>query len=227
MKSWISGFLGGCLALWAALAVFPQAGERLMAHVAPPELSELERKASRLEKELLGYTRYTDYLYAGQKALQGETRFLAAKVERQEGFTRVIQRKVMGLSSEATVAVWYVAEYSFGYDLKPGSYAIRQTPSGIEISIGRPTLLASPATRSLRHKVLSGGILTDEAAATLKLYEGIAESAHRKGVAMASDEAIVALCEKKLIAFVQDFLARQPGVNRVPAITVSYREAAD
>ena len=42
---------------------------------------------------------------------------------------------------------------------------------------------------------------------------------------MAQDEAIVALCEKSLVAFVRDFLGKQPRVKHVPAITVRYRES--
>jgi len=39
---------------------------------------------------------------------------------------------------------------------------------------------------------------------------------------MKSEPEIVALCEQRLAAFVRDFLAKQPGVERVPAITISY-----
>jgi len=42
---------------------------------------------------------------------------------------------------------------------------------------------------------------------------------------MALDKGIVALCEKSLVAFLRDFLSRQPGVKHVPAITVHYRES--
>ena len=42
---------------------------------------------------------------------------------------------------------------------------------------------------------------------------------------MAQDEAIVALCEKSLVAFLRDFQSKQPGVKHVPAITVRYRES--
>jgi hypothetical protein len=40
---------------------------------------------------------------------------------------------------------------------------------------------------------------------------------------MQSDAEIVALCERTLTAFLHDVLAKQPGLERVPAITVSYR----
>jgi hypothetical protein len=40
---------------------------------------------------------------------------------------------------------------------------------------------------------------------------------------MASDAAIVALCEKQLTGFLRGFLHRQQGVDFVPHIEVVYR----
>ena len=73
--------------------------------------------------------------------------------------------------------------------------------------------MAAPAVTRLRYKVLSPGMLTDEKAATLALYEKAAERARRQGQAMASDPAVVALCEKQLVGFLRHFLQQQPGVK--------------
>jgi hypothetical protein len=43
------------------------------------------------------------------------------------------------------------------------------------------------------------------------------------GRVLAADDAVVALCEKKLVAFLHDFFAKQPGVARIPNITISYK----
>ena len=207
------------------------ASAALAAHLweAESEASTLERVAE-LEKvvvsktqALLGYTRYTDYLTLGKKSLSEQAKFLAVQVVREEGLTQVMNKSVIGISSEATVGVWYVAEYSFGYELKPERYDIVATDGGIEIRLDRPILVATPAVKSLRHKILSGGVFTDEKGAVIRIYEGAAKRVQAQGWAMASDEAIVALCEKKLVAFLHDFLAKQPGVRMVPAITVAYR----
>lgn len=184
---------------------------------------ELEKVVASKTRELLGYTKYTDYLTLGKKSLSEQMKFLAVQVVREEGLTQVMNKSVVGISSEATVGVWYTAEYSFGYELKPERYDIVGTDRGIEIRLDRPVLVATPAVKSLRHRILSGGVFTDEKAAVIRIYEGAAKRVQAQGLAMASDEAIVALCEKKLVAFLHDFLARQPGVRTVPAITVSYR----
>ena len=57
----------------------------------------------------------------------------------------------------------------------------------------------------------------------LRLYEEAAQTARKQGEALAADAAVIALCEKRLIAFLHDFIAKQPGVRIVPQITVVYR----
>lgn len=187
------------------------------------QVTELQNTVTTKTDELLGYTRYTDYLSAGKAKLHEQTKLLAASVVREEGFTRVVNKNVLGLSSDSVVAVWYTAEYSFGYDLSPNNYEITDAPTGINIRINRPLLISSPATKSLRHKILSGGMFTDDKTAVIKLYEGIPERTMEMGQALASNEAVIALCEKKLIAFLKDFLAKQSGVTKVPNITVTYK----
>lgn len=219
MKRLLLAFLVGA-ALTASLTYLAIARS---AEAAFGRVAELEDVVVSKTKELLGYTKYTDYLTLGKKSLSEQMRFLAVQVVREEGLTQVMNKSVIGITSEATVGVWYVAEYSFGFDLRPERYDIVKTDTGIEVRLDRPILVATPAIRSLRHKVLSGGVFTDEKAAVIKIYEGASKRVKTQGLAMASDEAIVALCEKKLVAFLRDFLARQPGVKLVPTIAVSYK----
>ena len=79
--------------------------------------------------------------------------------------------------------------------------------------------------RDLHHQVLASGWFTDERAAALKLYEDSSNVARAEGARMQSDSEIVAACEKSLTEFLHNFLAKQPGVERLPAITVSYKHA--
>lgn len=185
-------------------------------------VSTLEQEVSRQESELLGYTKYTSYLTLGKQSLAEQMKLLAATVTREESVTQVIEKSLLGLSSTGTVAIWYAVEYSFGFDLQPDSYDVRPTATGIEVRVKKPILAATPAVTNLRYRVLSGGLFTDEEKAVLKLYEEAAKTAKEQGEAMAADAAVVALCEKRLIAFLHDFLVKQPGVKVVPQITVTY-----
>jgi hypothetical protein len=187
------------------------------------QISELQGEVSKKQNELLGYTNYTTYLTAGKQTLAEQLKLLSASVVRDEGATEVIEKQVLGMSSTGTVAVWYTVEYSFGFDLGADNYEVRPVSTGIEIRTKRPTLVTSPAVTNLRNKVLSGGVFTDEDAAVKRLYEEASRRAQVQGKAMAMEPAVMALCEKKLIAFLHDFLAKQPGVKVVPAISVVYR----
>lgn len=209
MKALAIAFLVGCLA---------GGGATYGAFRKEAAVAESQRE------ELLGYRKYSDYLSVGKQSLLEQTKFLAATVRRNETLTREIHRKVGVFRSDATVAISYVGEYSFGYDLQPNSYEIRDSATGIELVLSaKPTLVASPAIKSKTHTIPSSGWLIDERAAIIETYEGMDGLVEAKGRAMAAEEAIVALCEKKIIAFLADFLSRQPGVRRVPNITVAYR----
>jgi hypothetical protein len=187
------------------------------------EVQELKTVVEKTESQLLGHTQYTSYITVGKQSLAGQMKLLTATVVREEGVTQLVERTLLpGISSSGTVAIWYQVEYAFGFDLQADQYDIKSLPTGIEVHIRKPTLVATPAITKLKYKVLSGGLLTDEKAAALELYAQAATRAKTQGIAMASEAPVLALCEKKLIEFLHGFLAKQPGVKVVPHITVIY-----
>jgi hypothetical protein len=183
----------------------------------------LQSVVTSTESTLLGQTAYTRFLQEGKKKLTGQRALLTAKVRLDNAVTLVLDKTVLGFRSSGTVAVWYSVEYAFGYDLNANAYDVRATDHGIAIEVGRVRLVATPAVTNLRYKVLSGGLLTDEKEAALRLYAEASRRAQVRGRELASEPAIVALCEKQLRAFLRDFLARQPGVRLIPDIEVVYR----
>ncbi|WP_332876199.1 hypothetical protein [Massilia sp. S19_KUP03_FR1] len=188
------------------------------------QAQQLQSLVTTTQQELAGHTSYTSYLTAGKQTLGGQVKLLTATLVREEGLTQIIHRTILPhLGSSGTVAIWYAAEYAFGFDLRPDQFELRATSSGIEVRVKKPALVATPAVSKLTYKVLEGGVLVDEKAAVLKLYEEAAGRARRQGAAMASDPAVVALCEKKLLEFLYGFIEQQPGVKVVPRITVVYR----
>jgi hypothetical protein len=201
-------------------------GTQFQTNALQQEAQALRAALETKEQEVVGHTKYTTFITASKQALAGQMSLLAAKVTREEGVTQVVERVLLSSlpSSSATVAIWYSAEYSFGFDLMPDQYDVRAVPGGIEVAVKRPRLVATPAVSNLRHKVLAGGVLTDEKGAALKLQQEAAANALRQGQSMATDAAIVALCEKKLIEFLRSFLQKQPGVSVVPFISVVYRD---
>ena len=210
----------GCL-LTAAVALG-------LFHRADPDaaIAESMGEATTKHGTLLGYTKYKDYLAASKSVLGERTKFVGTTVVRRYTVNRSVESSLLGLKSRGALVVTYSAEFSFGYDLAPGSYDVVDTPAGIEVRVATPTVVAAPAVRDLHHQVLASGWFTDERAAALKLYEESSNVARAEGARMQGDAEIVALCERTLTAFLRDFLAKQPGVERVPAITVSYKNQA-
>jgi hypothetical protein len=182
----------------------------------------LQSVVTETESSLLGYTSYTKYLAEGKRRLTGQSKLLAATVGRNTTVTQVIDTAVLGLHSTGTVAISYTVEFAYGYDLAAEHYDIRAIDSGIEIRIGKPRLVATPAVTNLEYKVLSGGLLTDEKAAALRMFAQAAKLSQIRGRQLASEPAIVALCEKQLAQFLRDFLRKQPDVKIVPEIRIVY-----
>jgi hypothetical protein len=183
----------------------------------------LQQTVTSTERSLLGQTTYVRYLQEGKKQLTAQQRFLAATVRQPYAVTQVIDQSVLGFHSTGTVAIWYSVEYSFGYDLAADRYDVTSDRDGIRIIVGKPRLVATPAVSDLRYKVLSGGMLTDEKAAALKLYAEASKRAAERGKQLATEPAIMALCEKQLTTFLRAFLLKQPNVTTVPHIAVVYR----
>ena len=182
----------------------------------------LQQEVVRQEQELLGWSRYTSYLTVSKQSLMEQVKLLTATVVRNEGVTQVIERSLLGFKSTGTVAIWYTADYAVGFDLQPNQYDIVSTGSEIEVHVKKPQLVAQPAVHDLRYQVLSGGVLTDEKTAVIELYAQAAREAQTRGEAMASDPAVMALSEKKLLDFLRDFLLKQPDVKVVPHIKIIY-----
>jgi hypothetical protein len=190
------------------------------------QAQELQSELKTKESNLLGHTAYTTYLTVGKQALAGQAKLLTATVTREEGVSQVVHRNFLpGLTSTGTVAIWYKAEYAFGFDLRPSQYDIRPSSNGIEVIVKKPMLVTTPSVTNLRYKILSGGVLTDEKSAALKLYEKASIRAKQQGAAMAGEPAVLALCEKSLIEFLRNFLSKQPGVRVVPHISIVYKDA--
>ena len=192
-------------------------------HKARGRIMEVEATATSAKDELLGYTKYPDYITAGKQVMSEQAKFLAAKVVQEYDLVEHIKVGQFGLTSNATVIVHYTVEYSFGYELKPSNFDVRAVPTGIELRIGRPIMVASPAVRPVSYEIASTGLLTDEKGAIIAVQQRLPAIADAKGQAMALEEPIRAVCEKKLVEFLRDFLGKQPGVKYVPAITVVYK----
>ena len=75
----------------------------------------------------------------------------------------------------------------------------------------------------ISHEIPSKGVLINEQGAVIALQQQLHGIAVNQAKYIQNDEAIIALCEKKLGEFLHDFLAKQPNVKIVPAIKFAYK----
>ena len=183
---------------------------------------EVAHQANRVEKSLLGHVSYTQYVAAGKQALSEQMALLAANVNREYTLVEHIQNGKLGFTSEATVIIHYEVTYSFGFDLKPNRFQLEATDKGIEMLLHKPRLITAPAVKFLSYEIPSKGLLVDEKGAIIQLQQNISQHAQLEAEKVANEEAVQALCEKQVIAFLHDFLIKQPNVLMVPTISVRY-----
>lgn len=191
---------------------------------ANARISDLEKVIEEKNKTLLGYTEYKKYLTAGQKRLSGQTKLLTATVRRDESYIKYMTTSLLGIKSNGAVKVTYRAEYNFGFDLPPGAYDVRATEGGIDVIVGRPKLVSRPGISEPKYEILTDGLFTDEKLAVIQLQQDAIGRVLQQGEEMAKQPAIAALCEKRLVEHLRDFLAKQPNVKFVPQITVVYKK---
>ena len=187
------------------------------------KLLNVEKDLATTKNTLLGYTKFTDYISETKKAIEGQTKLLAAKVDREYVLVEHIQKGFLGFESEGTIIIKYAVEYSFGFDLRPDSFSISGDTNSITVTVSKPELVASPAVNILSHEIPSTGVLVDEKAAVIAVQQQLFATAKKKANEVRKDEAVIALCERRLTEFLRDFLSKQPGVKTVPAITVVYK----
>jgi len=194
------------------------------------EQRELDGKYTSVRKELevteatlAGYRRYIDFVGEGRKFIMGQSKFLGAKVVRDYVHMQQLQESVVGIKSDATVVVQYTVEFPVGFDLRPDRFTLSGDERRILVTLGRAELVASPSVQRVTHKIVSGGIFTDEKAAVIAIQQRLPVLAQKQSADILQDPAVVALSEKKLGEFLLDFMRKQPGVKFVPVIEFAYR----
>jgi hypothetical protein len=209
------------LALLAAVAThqyLPSAAEHHQSDLLS-QLHVVEQTLSATKQDLLGYTTFKQYLEVTKKAISGRAKFLAATIDRNYVHVEHINRSALGIKSDATIILNYAVEYSVGYDLSPESFAVAADATGITVTLNKPELVSSPAIGAISHEIPGKGLLIDEKEQVIALQQQLITAAAKQGDAIKMEEALIALCERKLGEFLRDFLATQPNVRAVPMIT--------
>jgi len=183
----------------------------------------IQAEAGSAKKKLLGYTKFMDYMPTSKQSLSEKMKHLVAKVSREYVYVENIRKETLKRDTNASVIVRYSVEFTFGFDVKPDGFEILGAPGVIEIQIKRPTLITTPVIKSSSHEIPSGVAPFDEKETVAEIRRKLPEFALQHGAIMSSEESVRALCEKKLIEYLRNFLVSQPGVVQVPGISIVYK----
>lgn len=185
---------------------------------------DASEKYESAQKTLIGYTSFTSYSAVLNKELSAQMKFIGAKTTRQYVHFENIEVKKLGITSYAAIELKYTVEYAVGYDLSSGNFKLDANEKGITIFLKKPELAAKPSVTESKTKTLSGGMLIDEKKETIDLLNKLPQiaSANNRTSEILQDEAIVALCEKKIKEFVRGVLINQHKVEIIPDIVIVY-----
>lgn len=185
---------------------------------------KIQTEANAARKELLGYTRYAELLASAKSALVDSARSLQAKVVREYTHVEVIGKEAKSVKPPVCIIQRYHVEAVFAFDLKPDSFQLVASPGGLEVQLnGKPSLQGIANARPLSHEISNEGILENEPVAVKQVQQKLIAIAQKQADTMATEDAICALCERKLAETLRAHLLGGAGVRQVPSITFVYK----
>lgn len=196
-------------------------GER---QVIGNQVAKHQTEAAAIRKELVGYKKYAEYLPAAKSHLADNAKSLQVKVVRAFTYTETFNRTGKTTKPPVTVIQEYNVEAQFAFDLKPDSFELVSTPAGLEVQLhGKPTLQGIANARPTSHEITNEGVLENEPVTVKQIQQKLIGIAQRHGETMAAEDAICALCERKVAEALRSLLATQAGVRQVPYISFLYK----
>ncbi len=191
---------------------------------ASNHLHKMQAETAAVRKELLGYTRYAECLAAAKAALADNARALHAKVAREFTYVEVVGKDGKSAKPPVCIIQRYLVEAVFAFDLKPEHFNLVATPGGLEVQLsGKPSLQGIANSRPLAHEITSEGVLENEPVAVKQVQQKLIAIAQKQAETMAHEDAICALCERKLAEALRATMLGYAGVKQVPSIGFVYK----
>lgn len=188
------------------------------------EVLKHQTEAAAIRKELVGYTKFAEYLPQAKAHLIDHARELQAKVVREYTYTETFNREAKTLKAPVTVIQRYNVEAQFAFDLKQGGFELVATAAGLEVHLhAKPALQGIANSRPVAHEITNEGGLENEPVTVKQIQQKLIAIAQKQAEAIATEDALCALCERKLAESLRALLITQAGVKQVPAITFVYK----
>lgn len=176
------------------------------------------------QKTLAGYTAFTSYSSLLTKSLSEQMKFIGAKTKRQYAYFEAIEKKTVLVTTHAALELLYTVEYVIGYDLSNGNLKLDSDEKGITLHLRKPEMVALPSIIKSETRTLSGGAFIDEKQETINLLNKLPQiaNANNRTSEILQDEAVIALCEKKIKEFIRNVLINQYKTEIIPEVKIVY-----
>ena len=219
-KDQIKLIVVGAVALIAVAGVAGVAYKMNAAKAA--QVAELEEQLSSTKEDLAGFSKYTTYLdVAKQSIIDGAKDLATTTVEEVTWVERV--PKGGDYRDNATVVLKLSIEYTFGFDTAADKFDVAIANKGLEVTVGSPGLMGTPAVTLISSEFPPKVLLGDEETAAKEIMQRITPGFAEKGKTLAQNEAIRIICEKKLLDHLRDYFGKQKDVKLVPATKITYK----
>jgi hypothetical protein len=185
---------------------------------------DAQEKYTVTQKTLTGYTAFKSYSSLLTKSLSEQMKFIGAKTKRQYAHFEAIEKKKMLITNHAALELVYTVEYVIGYDLSGANFKLDSSDKGITIQLKKPEMVALPSVTESKINILSGGMFIDEKQEAIDLLNKLPQisNANNRLTEILKDEAVIALCEKKLKEFIRNVLISQHNAEVIPEVTITY-----
>lgn len=219
-KSLIKLIVVGGVALVAVVGV-AGVGYKMNASKAA-QIAEMEEQLSSIKDDLAGYTKYSKYLDAAKQSVTDNAKDLTTTTVEDVTWVERVERGG-NYRDSATVVLKLSIEYTFGFDTAPDKFDFSVASKGVEVTTSNPGLIGMPVVTLVSSEFPPRVLVGDEATAAKEILDRITPGFAEKGKALAQNEAIRIICEKKLLDHLRNYLGQQKDVKLVPATKVVYK----
>ena len=231
MEIGIFAALVACLSSAACVYVlmeYRMSGER---DQALNHLMRAQAQVVTAQKELFGYTAYTQHLVTAKPALAEKMKLSPITVVREYSDIQRLETAHSKQRVPSTALIHYAVEFSLGFDWRMESFDIvqasRNMATTVELQMTKPIVLSPPQIHLQQpHDASAQETPHDNLELSPELQTKLLASALQQGVRVVSEEAVLALCALKLAEALRNILLAQPDVQQLPNITVKYNKAS-
>ncbi|MDR3370620.1 hypothetical protein [Rhodoferax sp.] len=187
------------------------------------QLLKAQTETATIQKKLLGYTKYADYLEASRQSVADLLKAPVLSVTRDYVQVEELSLDKHLIKADATVIVRYAVEFALALDVSPTALSVSELPNGVSLKMGRPSVVGTPKIKIQSHAVVSPLGLIDKNATLAELQSKFAYQVNAYGSSLCTEEVVRVACKMKVLEMLRDALGKQSGVTHVPAVFVEMR----